>query len=165
MWGDGFYVGGMSRNITFCGVVADNNRRQGLSITLADGVVVKNSVFKNTNGADPQFGIDLEPNPNNIVNNINISTSQFSGNHNNGGIQLWPNLPYNCILTNVVINGIAQPDNVQSSIKDANATRTVGSCGTPTPTLTVNPAKSVFGNVTVNTTSAEQTCLLKFKWI
>ena len=39
MWADGFYVSGAS-DVTFCEVTADNNRRQGLSIIEADGLVV-----------------------------------------------------------------------------------------------------------------------------
>ena len=60
MWGDGFYVEG-AKDTKFCGVIADNNRRQGLSIVEADGVLVTNSVFRNTHGTRPSAGIDLEP--------------------------------------------------------------------------------------------------------
>ena len=60
MWGDGFYVEG-AKDTKFCDVIADNNRRQGLSIVEADGVLVTNSVFKNTHGTRPSAGIDLEP--------------------------------------------------------------------------------------------------------
>ncbi|NJN00443.1 MAG: right-handed parallel beta-helix repeat-containing protein, partial [Aquincola sp.] len=60
MWGDGFYVEG-AKDTKFCGVTADNNRRQGLSIVEANGVLVTDSVFKNTRGTRPSAGIDLEP--------------------------------------------------------------------------------------------------------
>jgi hypothetical protein len=60
MWGDGFYVEG-GKDIKFCGVIADNNRRQGLSIVEANGVLVTDSVFRNTRGTRPSAGIDLEP--------------------------------------------------------------------------------------------------------
>ncbi len=85
-WGDGFYVGSYtnsedtSKNITFCSVVADHNRRQGMSITFVDGLVVKNSVFMNTNGTAPGAGIDMEPNENGIVKNVLIQHSQFINN-------------------------------------------------------------------------------------
>lgn len=80
MWGDGFYVDGAS-NVTFCSVTADYNRRQGLSIIAADGVVVKNSIFKNTRGTRPNAGIDLEPNdPKDIVTNVRIENSKFLDN-------------------------------------------------------------------------------------
>ena len=60
MWGDGFYVED-AEDVRFCGVTADANRRQGLSIIQADGLLVLNSVFKNTHGTRPAAGIDLEP--------------------------------------------------------------------------------------------------------
>jgi polygalacturonase len=120
MWGDGFYVGGDhngSSNITFCNVIADNNRRQGLSITFADGVVVKNSVFKNTHGVDPGFGIDIEPDSGTYVNNVNIGTSQFINNEGRGILLWYPNNS----ADHITINGVAQPNNAELGISDADA--------------------------------------------
>ena len=80
MWGDGFYVRSAS-DITFCGVIADANRRQGLSIISADGLVVLNSVFKNTGGTRPSAGIDFEPdNADQIIVNVRIENSKFIDN-------------------------------------------------------------------------------------
>ena len=85
-WGDGFYAGGLqgTHNTTFCSVIADNNRRQGLSIVAGDVIVVKNSVFKNTNGTYPYAGIDIEPDGSGTVNNVKITNSEFFNNHGNG---------------------------------------------------------------------------------
>ena len=41
------------KDTKFCGVIADNNRRQGLSIVEADSVLVTDSVFRNTHGPRP----------------------------------------------------------------------------------------------------------------
>jgi hypothetical protein len=80
MWGDGFYVRG-ARGVRFCAVIADRNRRQGLSIIEADGVLVTGSVFKNTQGTRPSAGIDLEPNDSEQeVTNIRIEHSKFLDN-------------------------------------------------------------------------------------
>lgn len=80
MWGDGFYVEG-GKDIKFCGVIADNNRRQGLSIVEADGVLVTDSVFRNTRGTRPSAGIDLEPDQaEQKVVNIRIQNSKFIDN-------------------------------------------------------------------------------------
>lgn len=87
MWGDGFYVQGAT-DVRFCSVTADNNRRQGLSIIEADGLVVTNSVFKNTHGTRPSAGIDLEPNtPEQKITNVRIENSKFLHNAG-GGIQI-----------------------------------------------------------------------------
>ncbi|HSB59503.1 MAG TPA: glycosyl hydrolase family 28-related protein [Methyloceanibacter sp.] len=80
MWGDGFYVEG-AKNTKFCAVSADNNRRQGLSIVEADGVLVTDSVFSNTHGTRPSAGIDLEPDqPSQKIVNIRIQNSKFLNN-------------------------------------------------------------------------------------
>jgi len=80
MWGDGFYVSSAS-DITFCGVIADANRRQGLSIIAADGLAVLNSVFKNTGGTRPGAGIDFEPDDaDQTITNVRIENSKFIDN-------------------------------------------------------------------------------------
>jgi hypothetical protein len=80
MWGDGFYVEGAT-DTKFCGVTADSNRRQGLSIVEANGVLVTNSVFSNTRGTRPSAGIDLEPdNPSQKIFNVRIESSKFLNN-------------------------------------------------------------------------------------
>src|SRR3990170_6531309 len=80
MWGDGFYVEG-AKDTKFCGVIADNNRRQGLSIVEADGVLVTDSVFRNTRGTRPSAGIDLEPDEaSQKIVNIRIQNSKFIDN-------------------------------------------------------------------------------------
>jgi polygalacturonase len=87
MWGDGFYVEKAS-DVKFCSVTADNNRRQGLSIIDANGVLVTGSVFKNTHGTRPSAGIDLEPDtPTQEITNIRIERSKFLNNAG-GSIQI-----------------------------------------------------------------------------
>lgn len=80
MWGDGFYVQGAS-DVKFCSVIADGNRRQGLSIIDVDGLFVLNSIFKNTRGTRPSAGIDFEPDDaDQKVSNVKIERSQFLNN-------------------------------------------------------------------------------------
>jgi hypothetical protein len=80
MWGDGFYVGDAS-NVTFCGVTADRNRRQGLSVIEAEGLVVLNSVFQNTGGTRPGAGIDFEPDDRDeAITGVRIESSKFINN-------------------------------------------------------------------------------------
>lgn len=83
-WGDGFYIAGASKDIKFCSVTADNNRRQGMSIISVNGMIVDNSTFKNTNGTAPQAGIDIEPNKNDIVEHVKIINSSITNNHGAG---------------------------------------------------------------------------------
>jgi hypothetical protein len=82
-WGDGFYVTNSSSGITFCQVVASHNRRQGLSIVGGDGILVKESTFTDTQGTDPQCGIDVEPCGEQTARNLLITDCTVS--HNAGG--------------------------------------------------------------------------------
>jgi translation initiation factor IF-1 len=87
MWGDGFYVQDAA-DVAFCGVIADHNRRQGLSIVEADRVIVTDSVFQDTRGTRPSAGIDLEPDkPDQTVKDVRIEDSKFINNAG-GGIQI-----------------------------------------------------------------------------
>jgi|GEM_PF-6082264 hypothetical protein len=106
VWGDGFYLDLATVNTTFCSVVADNNRRQGMSIILSDGVVVKNSIFKNTNGTAPSAGIDMEPDSAGAaVRNVQILSSQFISNKGPGILSGGPHILGNTVaVVNVTIN-------------------------------------------------------------
>ena len=80
MWGDGFYVSGAD-DVRFCSVTADANRRQGLSVIEADGLLVLNSVFRNTHGTRPSAGIDFEPDGRlQQISNVRVEGSKFLDN-------------------------------------------------------------------------------------
>ena len=102
-WGDGFYISGVSKNVKFCSVIADNNRRQGMSIISVDGMVVKDSVFKNTSGTAPQAGIDLEPNDGDTISNVQIVNSQFIGNKGTG--ILFAQVSKHSFIKNITLDG------------------------------------------------------------
>jgi parallel beta-helix repeat protein len=122
-WGDGFYITDDCSDVTLCNVVADHNRRQGLSITSVDGMVVRNSTFKNTTGTQPEAGIDIEPNSGQTVANLLI-TGSICTNNSGGGLQSGPPVAYagRAFLVNVVIDGNTFSDNgvnsVDGSIRD-----------------------------------------------
>jgi len=82
-WGDGFAIAD-ANDVTLCNVTADHNRRQGLSITGGDGIVVKNSSFNNSKGTIPEDGIDIEPNSGETVNNVLITACVFANNAGDG---------------------------------------------------------------------------------
>ncbi|KAB2937038.1 MAG: right-handed parallel beta-helix repeat-containing protein [Hyphomicrobium sp.] len=87
MWGDGFYIDG-AKDVRICGVTADYNRRQGLSIIDAIDVFITGSVFKNTRGTRPSAGIDLEPDrADQTIRNVSITRSKFLDNAG-AGIQI-----------------------------------------------------------------------------
>ena len=71
-WGDCIYVGGDSRNVLIEHCKLDHGRRQGISITKANGVIVRNCTITNVSGTNPQYAIDVEPNRRDSVDNILI---------------------------------------------------------------------------------------------
>lgn len=106
-WGDGFYVGGKdgaSEDIRLENVVATNNRRQGLSVTHVDGMVIKNSEFSNTNGTSPQAGIDIEPNNNEKTVNI-LMENIICNNNETYGMQIYTRADTNSVVKDIRLNG------------------------------------------------------------
>lgn len=94
-WGDGVYVGttneqdsGGCSGVTLVNVVAQGNRRQGLSIVACKGAVIRNCTFSNTQGTAPAAGIDLEPNANLSVSDIQIIDCTAENNQGDG-IQIY----------------------------------------------------------------------------
>lgn len=71
-WGDCIYIGGNSKNVVIEGCYLDQGRRQGISVTKANGVIIKNCLITNVSGTNPQYAIDLEPNKGDTVTNILI---------------------------------------------------------------------------------------------
>ncbi len=104
-WGDGFDVA-FSADVTMCNVLADQNRRQGMSITSVNGMIVRNSTFKNTHGTLPECGIDIEPNAGETVNSVLITGCTFTGNGGNG-VQVGVPIKHTGLAwtTSVVVDG------------------------------------------------------------
>lgn len=69
-WGDCIYVGGRSQNVLIENCTLDNGRRQGISVTKADGVTIRKCEIINVEGKSPQCAIDIEPNKNDSVDHI-----------------------------------------------------------------------------------------------
>lgn len=114
-WGDGIFLGDSPfvSDINIDGVVCDNNRRQGLSITDAKRVTINNSVFKNTNGTLPEAGIDIEPDANQTSENIKIINTQCYGNKGSG-LDL---MGITGIIQGVEVTGSSMSDNANMGIR------------------------------------------------
>ena len=81
-WGDCIYVGGNSKNVTIENCWMDRGRRQGISVTKADSVIIRNCKISNVKGTRPECAIDLEPNANDTVDHIlieNVETVACEG--------------------------------------------------------------------------------------
>lgn len=86
-WGDCIYIGDKSKNVIIDSCILVNGRRQGISITSADGVTVKNCHISKVSGTDPQYGIDVEPNKGCEVDNVLIENVVVTDCY--GGISCW----------------------------------------------------------------------------
>jgi parallel beta-helix repeat protein len=78
-WGDCIYVGGNSQNVLIEKCRLDHGRRQGISVTKADGVTIRNTTITNVGGTAPEFAIDIEPNRRDSVDNILIENVTVKG--------------------------------------------------------------------------------------
>lgn len=87
-WGDGLYTIGSPRNVTINNYKADNNRRQGISVIGCDGLVINNPFITNTNGVEPQSGIDIEPEGSQEIIALVIN-NPITKNNAGAGIQLF----------------------------------------------------------------------------
>jgi polygalacturonase len=87
-WGDGITVarkdGKNSSDVSILGVICTHNRRQGMSIIGVDGMEVSDSEFSNTSGAEPEDGIDIEPDSGGSVSGVLIRRCVLSQNAGNG---------------------------------------------------------------------------------
>ena len=82
--GDGVYVNGC-KNMLVEDVVSSGNNRQGISVVSVDGLIVRNCVFKNTKGALPECGIDIEPHAASCyIQNVLIENCRFVDNNCHG---------------------------------------------------------------------------------
>jgi hypothetical protein len=125
MWGDGFLIS-YAKNITLCGVVADRNRRQGLTIAEADGVLVTDSVFQDTGGVKPGAGIDLEPDERSeSIANVRIQRSRFFDNQGAGILINGKKGP----ITNVEITNNVFRARRPIMVKDATTSKSSAICG------------------------------------
>lgn len=91
-WGDGIYIGQKDKNssldITIYNGFLDNNRRNGITITSGKRINLYHPVIANTNGIDPMYGIDVEPNTNDDdIENVVIQNA-ITYNNAGGGISI-----------------------------------------------------------------------------
>jgi len=89
-FGDGIYIadepifGLFTRNVQVCYVVSENNRRSGLSVVGANGVVIENSRLSWSHGTAPQSGIIIEPGSGQNVYNVFVRENIITNNSGYG---------------------------------------------------------------------------------
>ncbi|RID99987.1 right-handed parallel beta-helix repeat-containing protein [Simplicispira hankyongi] len=139
-WGDGFYIGGNSKDVSFCSVVADGNRRQGMSIISGENILVTGSSFINTKGTAPQAGIDIEPDAKEMVRGVKIVNSKFWNNSGAGIASYAAFGPAQVSIFDIEVNGnmVAENNNSGISIFNTSLFRIIGN------TLRGNRGNAIF---------------------
>ena len=90
-WGDCIYIGNNSTNVLIKDCKLDHGRRQGISVSSVDGLVVRNCIITNVSGTAPEYGIDIEPNKNENIDHVKIEKVIIDNCE--GGIQAWGRAP------------------------------------------------------------------------
>lgn len=134
--GDGIIIGGSTKKIAqdvfVSNCIIDNSRRNGISIVGAvDNVKIQNCVIKNTSGAIPQLGIDIETwSPELINKNIEISHCRFENNATGAvtvfeytdGVKIHDNYCDNVVSVKVNDNYVSVPEAIPTNIEMYNNT-------------------------------------------
>jgi len=71
-WGDCIYVGTNSTSVTIEDCKLMHGRRQGISVTSANRVVIRKCSISGIQGTAPEYAIDIEPNNGDTVDNVLI---------------------------------------------------------------------------------------------
>lgn len=81
-WGDCIYIGNNSKNVLIEKCTLDHGRRQGISVTSCNQITLRDLKITNVGGTNPEYGIDIEPNKNETVDNVcmlDITISKCKG--------------------------------------------------------------------------------------
>ncbi len=114
------YVKTQKVKIADCNIY--NCRRQGITITIADGVEICRNEIHSINGADPQTCIDLETgNKEHIIKNIKISENKLYSAESKRTIVISKNV-YNVEISNNEIDGQIRTYNAEEEIDIFNNT-------------------------------------------
>lgn len=154
-WGDGFYYGSGTTGGVLANAIADNNRRNGLSIVSWTKGLVLGGIFQNTGQTvltSPGYGIDIEPDGKG-TDTINVELIGVQTyNNSRGGLQVVPGSMTNVLYTrptfNVIIKGYM-------SLQDGNS----GALRFAYPPLTatgIRPTIPIYGKITVTDATIQQ---------
>lgn len=90
-WGDCIYIGNDSKNIIVSDCYFNHGRRQGVSVSSSSHVVVRNCYIENIGGTTPEYGLDVEPDKNQTIDDVLIEN--VTVHNSKGGFICWGGAP------------------------------------------------------------------------
>jgi hypothetical protein len=123
---DGIYMAS-GNGVTILDVIVDGASRNGMSIAKGVNTTVTNCVFKNTSGASPEDGMDIEPrNSTDTLSNIVVTNCVFANNNGtNLVIQLKNVTPNSPTFSNTLyFYGCTTAGGAKHGIQISNASNT-----------------------------------------
>lgn len=129
-WGDCIYIGQGSsgteeiENIVIDNCLIDNARRQGISVTSANNVIITNCHIINVGGHNPQAAIDIETNEGKLASNIFITNCRIDdcilgitiygrGDYTKSCISI-DNCHIKCKQRAIAVNGVSTSINISN---------------------------------------------------
>lgn len=150
-WGDCIYISGNgASNLIIDNCDIDNGRRQGISITNGDNIVIRNCKIQNVGGTNPQAAIDIETNIGKHASTIIICN----------------NFVYNCTLGIVIYgrssytkNSITIENNYISCVWRAIAANGISTC----VKVSNNEIHTMYNSIDANTIDGTQDNMILFE--
>lgn len=85
-WGDGIYLGHVgdnteqTKNVTITNSFIHHNRRNNISVTIGENIIIDSNIITTADGTAPEAGIDIEPNSGELVDGCIISNNHIIDN-------------------------------------------------------------------------------------
>lgn len=154
-WGDCIYIGKGSNCVEVTGCNLDHSRRQGISVIEGKEINIHHCNISNIYGANPQYGIDIEPNRNDSVKKVTISNIKIT--NSGGGIKSFASTNKKSVIEAILIKNCSI-----SSCRERSPLRFIGayslkidSCfieKSPTPSILLSNINSAsIKNITSDT--------------
>lgn len=133
-WGDGLYISNAT-NVKVKNIIIDNNRRNGISLINGDYIVIEECEISNTNGTLPECAIDLEPNEDDTLTNVTIKNCYIHDNKMgigcyNAYYETLPNAVNNVNIINNIFDDHTSEDIKLENVNNENILNNIINDGT-----------------------------------
>lgn len=147
-WGDCIYIGGSCNKVVVSNSHLSRGRRQGISITSASNVTIKDCIIEDISGTAPEYAIDIEPNEGNVVEKVLIDGLTTTGCK--GGVLVYGNAPKSKIGRVHIVNSSIECINLTPidiyNCEEASVSKTTVDATGKKIAIAYNTVQKVFAN-------------------